>query len=78
MTATTETPELVERLNEVIERIGQYPHAKLDTSSEKKQGTRMKKCLCPNCGYIAYTSQKWLDEVGTPTCSGCFIEMDEA
>jgi hypothetical protein len=78
MTATSESPELVERLNEVIGRIGQYPHAKLDTSSEKKQGTRMKKCLCPNCGYIAYTSQKWLDEVGTPTCSGCYIEMDEA
>lgn len=68
MTATTETPELVERLNGITERIGKYPHAKLDTSNEKKQGTRMIKCECLSCGYIAYTSRKWLEELGAPIC----------
>lgn len=30
----------------------------------KKQGTRMIKCTCSTCGYIARTSSKWIDEVG--------------
>lgn len=68
MTATEESPELVERLNEMIGRIGEYPHAKLDTSNEKKQSTRLIKCECEECGYIAYTSRKWLNEMGTPMC----------
>jgi hypothetical protein len=33
-----------------------------------KQNTRMLKCECPMCGYIARTSQKWIDEVGPPHC----------
>ncbi|MEX3924422.1 transcription elongation protein SprT [Paraburkholderia sp. BR10936] len=33
-----------------------------------KQSTRMIKCECPMCHYIARTSQKWIDEVGPPHC----------
>jgi hypothetical protein len=68
MTATTATPELNAELAQLVEELGDYPHAKLDASNAKKQGTRMLKCECPDCGYIAYTSRKWLDEMGAPVC----------
>lgn len=77
MTATEASPELVERLNVIVQQIGEYPHARLDSSGGKKQGTRMIKCECPECGYIAYTSRKWLDELGAPVCpiDGQMAEM---
>jgi hypothetical protein len=69
MTATHASDELKERLNEVIAEIGEYPHAKLNaTESARKQSTRLIKCECTECGYIARTSAKWLDELGAPLC----------
>jgi hypothetical protein len=67
---TTATPELRERLNELISRIGPYPHATLDRSMMpyKKDGTRMVKLVCPRDGYIARTTEKWIIQLGTPWC----------
>jgi hypothetical protein len=67
MTATVAGAELTERLNALVEQLGEYPHALLKESG-KKQSTRMMKCECSECGYIAYTSRKWLEEMGTPIC----------
>jgi hypothetical protein len=67
MTETTAGADLVERLNALIVMLGEYPHALLKESG-KKQSTRMVKCECPECGYIARTSQKWIDEQGAPLC----------
>lgn len=48
--------------------LGRYPHAELDArAKEKKQGTRMLKCYCRDCGYTVRTTAKWL-ELGTPLC----------
>lgn len=77
MTATVASEELKAELAEIIAELGEYPHAKIDVTGAKKQSTRMIKCECPNCGYIAYTSRKWLDTTGAPTCSGCWIEMTQ-
>lgn len=68
MTATVATPELNAELAELVAEIGEYPHAKLDASGAKKQTTRMIKTECEECGYIAYTSRKWLEEKGAPFC----------
>jgi SprT-like family len=68
MTATIATPELNQELDALISEIGEYPHAKLDASNARKQSTRMIKCECEECGYIAYTSRKWLDAMGAPFC----------
>lgn len=68
MTATVASDALNLELAEIIAEIGEYPHAKLDISGAKKQGTRLIKCECEECGYIARTSQKWLEELGTPLC----------
>ena len=69
MTATVAGPELTERLNAIAEKLGPYPHATLSpTDGRKKQGTRMIKCECPDCGYVARTTGKWLSAYGAPLC----------
>jgi hypothetical protein len=74
MTATTASEELMEEFERIQEKLGEYPGGKLDVGvRRKKQTTRMKKLECEECGYIARTTQKWLD-VGVPTCP-CGTEM---
>lgn len=70
MTCTTAGPELRVLQEEFAKKLGDYPHGKLDSlkSPVKKQTTRMIKMECPECGYVARTSQKWLDEVGVAHC----------
>lgn len=75
MRATKAGRALKERLNTLIKSIGRYPHSKLDVSKRKKQGTRMIKLECLDCGYVVRTTQKWLD-VGRPTCV-CGSEFTE-
>lgn len=61
---------LVGRLDTVAKKLGPYPHAKLTPSlkESKKQGTRMIKCECGDCGYTVRTTKKWLEDVGAPWC----------
>lgn len=49
---------------------------RIEPSSKTKEGTRLLKCQCPECGYVVRTTQKWLD-VGVPTCA-CGTEMEAA
>jgi hypothetical protein len=70
MTATTAGPALKDTLQDFVEEIGPYPHAKLvHSSNPKKQTTRMILVKCPKleCGYQVRTTKKWI-EVGVPTC----------
>jgi len=72
-------PELTERLNGVLAEIGPYPQHKLDPATfgkEKKDGTRMLKVECPECGYTVRTTAKWI-EVGLPVCP-CGTTMQSA
>ena len=78
MTATVASPELIEQLNAIIELIGEYPHAKLNTDNTKKQTTRLIKCECQECGYITRTSSKWLEGLGAPICPLDFEPMQVA
>ena len=50
----------------IRQRLGDYPHAKLDTSTRKVQTTRMLRCVC-SCGYTVRLSAKWI-KVGLPHC----------
>ena len=62
MTATTASPELIERLNAISEFLGEYPHGEL-TANGKKQGTRMKKIACDSCDFAFRASQKQIDAI---------------
>ena len=70
MTATTVGDSLRDRLEPVLEALGPLPHARFtgQGSMRKKDGIRQLKTECPTCGYIARTSQKWLDLGGAPFC----------
>lgn len=73
MTATVAGPELQDRLNEIVSRIGEYPHAALTPAERavgapKKETTRMIKCECTACGYVARTTRTWLDLYSAPIC----------
>lgn len=70
MRATTAGDELKQFFVVVIEKIGEYPHRKLNLAMRpvKKQTTRMIKCECPDCGYIARTAKGNIDSFGPPIC----------
>lgn len=57
-------------LRPITAELGEYPHDVLDRdkSPTKKQGTRMLKLVCEECGYTARTTAKWLESHGALIC----------
>lgn len=82
LTATTVNLEsdLGRQLAGVLDELGDYPHAALNPlemeKQRPKQSTRMIKIVCPNDGYTARTTRKWMDDLGLPKCP-CGMEMEE-
>jgi len=77
MCSSTAGPELREHLQQLVEKIGSYPHASVTPNVKRnKQSTRLLKCECPECGYVVRVTQKWID-VGLPTCP-CGTEIKVA
>jgi hypothetical protein len=68
MTATTEGAEFVKWAKAHIAKVGPYPAGTLSLLERKKQSTRLIKCECAECGYVARVTRKWIDEVGAPHC----------
>lgn len=69
MTATTAGPELKAWCVAFVKRHGDYPSGSLsENKGRKKQGTRLIKCECDECGYLARVTAKWLSDVGAPYC----------
>jgi hypothetical protein len=66
MRATTAAPEFIAWGEALFKRIGPYPAGSL--TDMPKHGTRMHKCVCSTCGYIARVSRKWLEPAGPPIC----------
>ncbi len=77
MRSTTIGPELESFIRtEVIQLIGDYPHAKLNLSmGRKKQTTRLIKQVCNSCEYIVRSSQSVIDTHGPVICPGCHETM---
>jgi hypothetical protein len=67
MTSTPASPELKERLRQVIESVGPYPHAAMDFEQRQKEGTRLIKAVCPHCGYTVRVTNIWAS-TGAPVC----------
>jgi hypothetical protein len=68
-TATIAGAELIARLKTILEELGPFDHSAIVPVKENKpQTTRMKKCECKACGYVARTVKKWLESVGPPLC----------
>ena len=56
MTATIPGDELRGNLQRIVADLGVYPHAKVDPNARKKQGTRLLKLQCSDCGWTARVS----------------------
>tara|TARA_R110000782_G_scaffold6039_7_gene20827 strand:+ start:64 stop:672 length:609 start_codon:yes stop_codon:yes gene_type:complete len=72
MTQTPAGPALLATLNDIADILGEYPHAAIDPTLRKKQGTRMLKIKCESCGFTARASLKWQSTI-TPYshCPAC-------
>ena len=75
MTATPAGPKMLEFINKIIEAIGKFPAGDLNLMKRKKQATNLKKCECPDCGYIARVTMKWIKKVGEPICPVDEVQM---
>jgi hypothetical protein len=69
MRATSAGDQLAKRLHALVEQLGPYPHATLHGAGRRKQGTRMLKVTCPECGCIVRMTRQWLYTTGAPTCA---------
>jgi len=56
LTATAPGEELRGKLQGIVDMLGAYPHAKVDPNARKKQGTRLLKLQCSDCGWTARVS----------------------
>lgn len=70
MTATTTGLSLDGIFTNLLEELGDYPHAVLDKTKSgiKKQPTRLIRLRCKHCGYTIRTTKKWI-EISLPKCA---------
>jgi len=77
MTATVASESLKQKLAPIVDKLGEFPHAKLDPSKRiKPQKTYMLKIICtdPGCDYLLRTTKKHAEK-GIPTCF-CGSDME--
>ena len=65
--STAGMPTFFAAYGDMLDGLGDYPHAALTFTARKTQSTRMLKACCPTCGYTVRMTQKWADQ-GLPTC----------
>jgi hypothetical protein len=70
--ATTVGDAFKTQMAPALERLGEYPHAKLNTAKKAVQTTRMLLCRCKavmpdgeECGYTVRLTAKWLKREGS-------------
>lgn len=72
-TSTHAGDALSAHLNDILGKIEKYPHAELNSYVKtKKQGTRLLKATCPECGYVIRVTKQWAD-LGLPECGLCHV-----
>ncbi len=70
--------ELGPVLDEIVSKLGPYPHAALGIKKKgEAKGSRLLKVQCPCCGYVARITRKWLDIVGSPICPADKVSFKE-
>lgn len=72
-TATTPGEGLIKELDRIVEKLGEYPHSKLDAIALSrlagpKQTTRLVKVACVECGCPVRMTRQWIEK-GLPACA---------
>lgn len=80
LTSTVASDELRTAIwTQVVTRLGKYPHnaVKLVPRGQRKKGSRLIKCICPNCDFNFRTTRKWINQAyGVLACPiGCDDSM---
>ncbi|ARB06157.1 transcription elongation protein [Dinoroseobacter phage vB_DshS-R5C] len=75
-TATTAGVDWHKWADPIIKKLGKLPHAALKAggNGDKKQSTRMKKCICDTCGFTFRTTAKWMEAAPEMRCPDIFCE----
>lgn len=68
MTATVPSAAFAVWAEPALMLLGTFPMGKLSQSGKGKQSTRLLKCECPGCGYVARVTAKWISQAGAPIC----------
>ena len=72
LTSTKAGAWLSAELADIAQILGAYPHAKIDPNSRKKQGTRLLKLQCSDCGWTARVSALQANRLhGLSACPVC-------
>ena len=72
LTSTAAGSWLSNELTDIAQILGAYPHAKIDPNSRKKQGTRLLKLQCSDCGWTARVSALQANRLhGLSACPVC-------
>lgn len=66
MRSTPPSEDFKEWVADLVSRIGPYPAGNLTIG--KKQSTRMLRCQCATCGYLARVTKQWITTSGPPIC----------
>jgi hypothetical protein len=80
LTATIGGEKFKQRFGAAIAKLGPYPHGAMTERSRPTggQSTRLLKCECKGCGYLARVTRKWIDEAGAPICPACESSLEVA
>lgn len=76
-TSTILSDELKGKVEEILKKIGPYPHKAIDVGGGTKQTTRLLKVYCEQCNYTTRITRKWLEDAGAPICPTCYTNMTE-
>lgn len=68
-------PKMQACIDAIKAQIGEFPAGILSLAQRKKQPTRLLKCECMDCGYIARVTAKWVASVGAPICPVDEVQM---
>jgi len=75
--ATLPNADLTQVLRYITQELGPYPHARLYTPQTLSPSpTRLLRTQCPECGYIARVTHKWLSSAGAPICPQCGVQFN--
>ena len=62
---------LADKIKAIIEKVGEYPHDKMNISDRNKQTTRNIKVECSECGFGWRASRSMIERMDNYTCNGC-------
>ncbi len=64
MRHTVASDELKDKLVDIADEIGQFPHGTIDPTTRPGKKGKLKGYECEVCGFKFYTTQKWVDKAG--------------